>query len=452
MRIKKLQVSNLFGEYNYNIDIKYNKRITILHGPNGSGKTSILKFLDGFFNLKLFEIIGIPFDDFTIYFDNGSILKIIRNENPELFQLSDSEQKLDALKIIYNKNSTKLEYKIKYKTIVNERDYPIRDIERNIPGLLRIAPRRWHYVPEKIILTLEDILRRFGDELPSIGQTVLSDEPDWLLEIRNILKIHFIDTKRLYNFNLNDNLRRFDSDAFSIISSVNQYSSELIRIIQSFNNKYTTLSQELDKTLWIRLVNETGFSSGSKKENISKKLEELINKRKKLIEAGLLDGDIKDESIEKLPEDSYKLYVISVYIEDAFKKLNVFDEIRTKIELFKEIVNNKFQSKIMKIDKQNGIKIITNNGRPINPSKLSSGEQHELVLLFELLFKNEKESLILIDEPEISLHISWQKMFLDDLLKIANISPFDAIVATHSTYIVNDKQELLVPLTQNNFD
>ena len=115
MRIKKLQVSNLFGEYNYNIDIKYNKRITILHGPNGSGKTSILKFLDGFFNLKLFEIIGIPFDDFTIYFDNGSILKIIRNENPELFQLSDSEQKLDALKIIYNKNSTKLEYKIKYK-------------------------------------------------------------------------------------------------------------------------------------------------------------------------------------------------------------------------------------------------------------------------------------------------------------------------------------------------
>ena len=106
----------------------------------------------------------------------------------------------------------------------------------------------------------------------------------------------------------------------------------------------------------------------------------------------------------------------------------------------------------MKIDKQNGIKIIANNGRPINPSKLSSGEQHELVLLFELLFKNEKESLILIDEPEISLHISWQKMFLDDLLKIANISPFDAIVATHSTYIVNDKQELSVPLTQNNFD
>ena len=30
-------------------------------------------------------------------------------------------------------------------------------------------------------------------------------------------------------------------------------------------------------------------------------------------------------------------------------------------------------------------------------------------MLYELLFKVQKDSLILIDEPEISLHIAWQK-------------------------------------------
>src|SRR5690349_22975449 len=42
--------------------------------------------------------------------------------------------------------------------------------------------------------------------------------------------------------------------------------------------------------------------------------------------------------------------------------------------------------------------------RPIDVEALSSGEQHELVLLFDLIFRVEKNTLVLIDEPELSLH------------------------------------------------
>jgi len=57
-------------------------------------------------------------------------------------------------------------------------------------------------------------------------------------------------------------------------------------------------------------------------------------------------------------------------------------------------------------------------GRPVDLESLSSGEQHELVLLYDLLFKTKKDTLLLVDEPEISLHIAWQKQFLSDLRRI----------------------------------
>jgi predicted ATPase len=44
------------------------------------------------------------------------------------------------------------------------------------------------------------------------------------------------------------------------------------------------------------------------------------------------------------------------------------------------------------------------------------------VLLHELLFDVAAHSLILIDEPELSLHVSWQEEMMRDLIDIACIS------------------------------
>ncbi len=80
----------------------------------------------------------------------------------------------------------------------------------------------------------------------------------------------------------------------------------------------------------------------------------------------------------------------------------------------------------------------------LTPTQLSSGEQHELVLFYELLFRLKPDSLVLIDEPEISLHPDWQLQFLDDLKKIIELSPFDALVATHSPLIIGERWDLAV--------
>ena len=81
---------------------------------------------------------------------------------------------------------------------------------------------------------------------------------------------------------------------------------------------------------------------------------------------------------------------------------------------------------------------------------MSSGEQHEVILLYELIFNTKSNVLVLIDEPEISLHITWQKEFLSDLLKIIKIQNIQVLIATHSPSIINDRWDLVYNLEIDN--
>lgn len=77
----------------------------------------------------------------------------------------------------------------------------------------------------------------------------------------------------------------------------------------------------------------------------------------------------------------------------------------------------------------------------------SSGEQQLLSSLFGLVAEMQDDSLILIDEPELSLHPSWQTQFLDLLMSV--IRPFygcHVLVATHSPLLAQRGQELGIPI------
>ena len=70
-----------------------------------------------------------------------------------------------------------------------------------------------------------------------------------------------------------------------------------------------------------------------------------------------------------------------------------------------------------------------------------------IVLLYELLFVVKPNSLIMIDEPEISLHVAWQLEFLSDLQRITELSEIDVVIATHAPGIINDRMDLTVELS-----
>jgi len=134
--------------------------------------------------------------------------------------------------------------------------------------------------------------------------------------------------------------------------------------------------------------------------------------------------------------------VLSLYIKDVSEKLGLFDEIILKMTILSNIVNSKFSRKTLVFDVRKGFIFFSKNGNELAYSKLSSGEQHEIVMLYELLFKTQPKSLIMIDEPEISLHVVWQQRYLDDISQITNLQPMDVLIMTHSPQIINNSWDL----------
>jgi predicted ATP-binding protein involved in virulence len=113
---------------------------------------------------------------------------------------------------------------------------------------------------------------------------------------------------------------------------------------------------------------------------------------------------------------------------------------RPRIDLFKELIDRcEYANKRMEIDERFGFRFVANDEleTKLSLGDLSSGEKHMLIQVFELLFKAQSGTLVLIDEPELSLHMMWQMNYLKNLEKIIALRHFQCIVATHSPQIFN---------------
>ncbi|HVV09182.1 AAA family ATPase, partial [Amycolatopsis sp.] len=127
-------------------------------------------------------------------------------------------------------------------------------------------------------------------------------------------------------------------------------------------------------------------------------------------------------------------------------KLQTYKFLLEKIELFRDIINARFRFKEMTIDKRKGF-LFHFGEKEIGPDQLSSGEQHELVITYDLLFQVEHGSLVMVDEPEISLHVAWQQQFISDVRRIARLTGIRFIIATHSPQIIHTWHDRAIALS-----
>ena len=88
MRIKQVSVKGLFGIFAHVIPLNKDDRITIVHGPNGFGKTAMLRVLNGLFNSRYSVVRAIPFSNFRVDLDNGSSIEIVKS-----FETSEKKRK-----------------------------------------------------------------------------------------------------------------------------------------------------------------------------------------------------------------------------------------------------------------------------------------------------------------------------------------------------------------------
>lgn len=438
-RLSSFSITSLFGEFNYSLPLNLEDRVTAVIAPNGSGKTVCLRIINALFKRRWHVISSIEFAVAEFYFLDGSVVEMSRLIGPE----TDEEGASNRLPLRLSVTSKDGGCDNWTPNISESLKGRMNTIERYIPFVSRTGPGRWSHDRTGQIFGFQALVEEFPDRIPqSLLTSMRASEPKRLTELIDSVDCHLIETQRLLVVT-GDEPSVYRGDRPLPKFAIQQKADKLKSIISDRLGQYAALSQSLDRSFPKRLIANFPVRH---LQDLKQRLSELDAKRTNLMDVGILASE-SDEPVE-LPSgeiDESIGRVLSVYVDDNYKKLQSLDQIAERISLFKQLIESRFSSKLINVSRDNGFSV-DYKGSDVALEKLSSGEQHQLVLFFELLFELRDNALILIDEPELSLHVSWQKRFIGDLLKIININNFDVILATHSPQLIGSWSHLAVEL------
>jgi ABC-type lipoprotein export system ATPase subunit len=123
--------------------------------------------------------------------------------------------------------------------------------------------------------------------------------------------------------------------------------------------------------------------------------------------------------------------------EKILEKKKKIDTIYKNRDLFTKKINELFKDtdKHITLDENNSIVFQLDDKSYLTPYQLSSGEKQILIIMLNIMLLENKPTILLMDEPEISLHVEWQRVFIEMLLAL---NPnLQIIIATHSPAIVS---------------
>lgn len=134
-----------------------------------------------------------------------------------------------------------------------------------------------------------------------------------------------------------------------------------------------------------------------------------------------------------------------------------------KVTRFIDLINKEFglEFKTLDVDKEQGLKArltseFDKSDESLSMFQLSSGEQNLITLFYELMFEAvtdtpEQQSIVLLDEPESSLHIDWQRNILKAVMGICEKKNMQVLVATHSPDVIDEYFGLQAPMISDRY-
>lgn len=463
--LKAIYVKKLFNRFNYNIDLEQNDKVSVIIAPNGCGKSTIFRLINLIFNPSLNELITIskiPFESIACEFNDGIRIKLRKLD-------AFSDKMLQTLESQSDRNRTDLCDDDIFKTsivlekikIINKKETIVDSIDITDVAL-HVADRLSYFRNWNLNRDLLKFVSSKDDDSPYIDSgTERLLEMDTAFHHQIVIYLSkwsvwvntdYIQANRLqrnvFTRRYNDNL---DVSTFDIVNyQMQQIHSEALR-------EYNKLLSDAKNKLPEEFIQYKDIKGSEKKEKYGKELIEKWNEYKlklqNFTDLGLLSektdffvDEQKDieEIINKNPRNTQ---FMSVYINLFLPTLTPLNDVYQKLSLLKQIFDerNELTGKRL-IYSTNGfsIQIDHPSSEQILPlDYLSSGEKHDLVMFFDIIFQSSNKGLFLIDEPEISLHIEWQETYLDYLCDICRLNNCLAVVATHSPNILNDHEALL---------
>ncbi len=180
-------------------------------------------------------------------------------------------------------------------------------------------------------------------------------------------------------------------------------------------------------------------------ERLQQRLDELRDLLEELARLGLIDPMDLPPELPRLPPEQRPL--VLVYVEQQLAKLESLQTLRDQIRQLLRLLHRRLRLKQVRIDRRLGYAVLLASGQLLPLDRLSSGEQHLIVLLHRLLFETTPQTLVLLDEPELSWHVEWQYSFMDDLLRLAELTGGQFLIATHSPQIVGNHWDRTLEIT-----
>lgn len=552
-QLTRLKITNLFGRRNYDIDFAAKKGFTFLAGPNGYGKSTILKLIYAISKGNFFIFDEIRFDYLEVDFVEGEKKAKLcvekRNgrdaqngtsnifDDPELKKIQDdmlyanrqiqqchnglddlkkifedgdiSRDKYDAMKLDYQMAIDKYE---KSKEFIQQRMEIVK--KKKIANGFSDVFLATDVIYECFVSFVDvDGKRHKGSFIDKDIQTVARH-----VELRGNLRIEDVhyrgrnwteDSAHRSRESLSElffkyagkgksyellcmvpQLEFFSRVCFKCIyvganrqSSVDVVSDYIRRTAEQLKKKNAELSQSLDVSLLSNILQ--GLQKSKKdaeelRDEVDTKLVLFRSLNEMCEKVGFAYEDKGKESVfkmENLPTDSSSLVVMDLVVSNANEKLDVYTDFASRLEYFEESINKIVNDIEIKVT-VDGVKSyvieedVPPQDRELPLSKLSSGEQQLIAVLGEMLFdidfadinrggiiaqfkqlfsENPEErirekTLILVDEPEISMHPAWQEALSKLYFEIQDRYGKEFIIATHSPAFIGERWDKVVDL------
>ena len=409
MQIQKFHVSRLFGAFERTIPFPTHSEeeqtvsLVLLHGPNGSGKTTSLKMIDGFMQLDFGVFRQVPFGEASLTFSTGDAISVAQSEPGAPLHVQFGDESV----MLHPERSGPHDQKHAAAVTKFRTDFFSTTESINFEY---INTRRQAFSQEFALVAHERefirSLTRHGDDVPHEIRNEHAQQP-------SVRVARFIADAQV-------NYRRF------FRSSGPDFLSAIIERLKE-PSKPNTTTQALINRLAAVKEQEKGF------ERLG-------------VESPWWDFDLASEYLENLTEPTVTegLSVMTAAAEVLESLAREQQLLADRLQTFERNINRCMVDKNLMIEPKRGLRITGAAGQQLTEEQLSSGEYHLLYLMVAALTTQRRGTVLAIDEPELSMHIAWQRSLIDSLLECTSNASPQLLLATHSPDIVGTHRDYLV--------